>query len=685
MEKRKTKLPKLKRGNIMIIDDCPASLALLEEFTASEGYAVQAFISGKKAMAELKENKTDIILLDAVMPEIDGFELCKKIKQDENLKSIPIIFISGLGSLENKIKAFSLGCADYIVKPFEKMEVLARINTQLTVRNLQNELENRNLILKKQIAEHMRSAKALKEIRENLESLVEERTKSLEIYRKIVSASRDHLSFINRDYQYRAVNRSLERYYNKSAAEIVGRTPIELHGKDKFKNIIKENLDSCFSGNQVQDQYRKEIKGSTRYYDVVMFPYYEKDSTISGCVVNTRDMTKQKKYEDRINLAYSQLDQIFNSVGDGMYIIDNEFNLIQANKAFLKMINTQKDLILGKKCYEFFTYDACGSSKCPLKKIMAGAERVENNHSIEIRKGSKTFLSLTAAPFRDNFNKINGIVVNVKDITEKIKAEEKEKIRKEKMVQTEKLASIGILAAGIAHEINNPNGVIMLNIPMLTRCWNNAGPIFEEYYKANGDFKLGSAPWTKLKKRIPYLLEQTLESSKRIKTIVSELKDFARQELVEMTEVDINEVIRTSISLALNKIKKSTSRFQVEYEKQPLYAKGSFQRLEQVFINVLINSCESLLHNDRGIFVKTMADNDNGNVVVLIRDQGKGIKKEDVSCLFTPFYTTKRDTGGTGLGLSVSHGIISEHGGSIKYESMPGKGTTCYISLPMIR
>ncbi|MDM8538351.1 ATP-binding protein, partial [Desulfobacterales bacterium HSG17] len=452
-------------------------------------------------------------------------------------------------------------------------------------------------------------------------------------------------------------------------------------------NEIKPNLDRCLSGENLNYHFKRDLKdGSYQIMDVFMHPYLDKDSKITGCVITTRDITEQKKYEDMISQAYAELDQIFNSAGDGMYLIDNTFSIIRANSAFYKMWYAVPDELLGKKCYDFFCYDICQTSQCNFKRILAGEERLEFDYSSTLADGSEIFFSMTAAPFRNTNNIIQGIVVNVKDVTQKIEAEKQEKLREQQMIQTDKLAAIGMLAAGIAHEINNPNGVIMMNIPMLSSYWNSSVPILYKHMEINKDFNLGKTPYSKLIERVPYLFEQTLESSKRIKRIVSELKDFARENVMLMTEINIIDVMRAAISLTNNKIKHSTANFEVSYKKHSILLKGNFQRLEQVFINILINACESLTDKEQGIFVNILSDNkpDNKNVQIKIKDQGSGIYEKDMRDIFNPFFTTKRDFGGTGLGLSISHSIITEHNGTMTFESVPGQGTICSITLPMI-
>lgn len=643
-------------NDILLVDDNPLNLTVLTEFLTKKGFKVRATLNGKAALKSIDKKRPDLILLDIMMPGIGGYEVCEILKEDDQYKDIPIIFISALDDVESKIKAFAIGGVDYITKPFEFYEVLARVQTRLELCRLQT----------------------------NLEKLVNERTRQLDIYRKIVSTSKEFLSFIGTDYRYQFINNSYKKNFDLSNEIIIGKTPAVIFGEDRFKKEIKPNLDKCLSGEHVNYQFKRPLpKDKYQVMDVFMHPYMDKNAQVAGCVVTTRDITEQKKYEHMINQAYSELDQIFNSAGDGMYLIDDTFSIIRANSAFHQMWNAGTDELIGKKCYDFFCYDICHTDQCHFKRIRNGEDRLEFDYSATLDDSTKKYFSMTAAPFRDTNKTLKGIVVNVKDITQRVEAEIKEKKREQQMIQTDKLAAIGVLAAGIAHEINNPNGVIMLNIPMLSSYWKKAEPAFDQFFEKNGDFKLGETYYSKMKNRVPYLMDQTLESSKRIKRIVSELKDFARQDLLEMTEININDVVKTAVSLVSSKIKKTTRNFEISYENNLNPVKGNFQRLEQVIINVLINACEAIKDSDKGIYINVSTDKQKKLAMIQIKDQGTGINQENMKNLFNPFFTTKRDFGGTGLGLSVSHGIITEHKGTMTFESKLGQGTVCTISLPM--
>jgi len=169
------------KGIILVVDNNPGNLRLLENILTENGYKVRPAISGKLALMTIQSALPDLILLDVRMPEIDGYSVCKTIKNDDVTRDIPVIFISALDEPINRIKAFEVGGVDYITKPFETEEVLVRVKTQIDIRNMQKQLADQNKQLQSEVAERKLTEHQLKQIRQELEIRVKERTNDLEI------------------------------------------------------------------------------------------------------------------------------------------------------------------------------------------------------------------------------------------------------------------------------------------------------------------------------------------------------------------------------------------------------------------------------------------------------------------------------------------------------------------------
>jgi len=260
----------------------------------------------------------------------------------------------------------------------------------------------------------------------------------------------------------------------------------------------------------------------------------------------------------------------------------------------------------------------------------------------------------------------------------------KQKRHQQQLIHDDKMKSLGILVAGVAHEINNPNNLVMLNAPMLKKIWNNALPILEEYNEEHGDFALGGLPFKKVKERIPKLLDGITKGSSRINDMVTRLKNFSSRNELKKTPININDALKSALEFIGFEIRMSTSNFEVEYADELPVVMANRQEIEQVIINLLTNSCHSLSGRDKGIKVKTMHDVDKQKVILQVADEGSGIPKEHLDKLGDPFFTTKSDSGGTGLGLSISKSIIDSHDGVLRFLSKEGEGTTANVILPVI-
>ena len=247
------------------------------------------------------------------------------------------------------------------------------------------------------------------------------------------------------------------------------------------------------------------------------------------------------------------------------------------------------------------------------------------------------------------------------------KIEEKVRLIKDveaQLIQMDKMASIGTLAAGIAHEINNPLGFLISNLESLKDYACSLNP---------ADTAPGKDDPV-LIDDLKAMTEESLEGAKRIKRIVWDLRTFSRQSESSRTLTDINQILESTLAIVWNEIK-----YKINVEKD-FQAKTSIiadpTQLSQVFLNLFINASQAIA--DKGRLSLSTSEDEN-NLYVKVKDTGYGMPKEVLSRIFEPFFSTKKSSG---LGLSVSYNIIKHHGGEIRAESSPGKGTTFSISLP---
>jgi polar amino acid transport system substrate-binding protein len=270
-----------------------------------------------------------------------------------------------------------------------------------------------------------------------------------------------------------------------------------------------------------------------------------------------------------------------------------------------------------------------------------------------------------------------------REVAEKHRAVEELRQHQAELVQADKMAALGVLVSGVAHEINNPNGLVLLAVPTIRAAFDDALPVLDERHREDPALRLGGIPWKRMREELPRLLDEVQAAGRRIKQTVEELKDFARRDDAAAAEaVDVNRAARAAARLVEAAVRKATHRFELALAEDLPPVLGVGRRIEQVAVNLLLNACESLPSPDRRVRLSTRHDAVRGLVILEVEDEGVGIPPEHLSRITDPFFTTRRESGGTGLGLSVSARIARELGGALEFRSNPGEGTCASLVLP---
>jgi signal transduction histidine kinase len=269
---------------------------------------------------------------------------------------------------------------------------------------------------------------------------------------------------------------------------------------------------------------------------------------------------------------------------------------------------------------------------------------------LNTRTGRHLVINASIAPLVGKNGARLGRLILLDDITQRVRLEDQ-------MVQTEKLTSLGLLAAGVAHEVNTPLAVISNYIQMLAKQIPADDP---------------------RQKTIERIVKQTFRASE----IVNNLLNFSRTGAAEFIEVDINSVLEETLTLVQHPFKTAQVNVVKNYNQQLPPVLGSITRLQQVFLNLFMNARDAM---PQGGLLEVRTGAQNGSVEIEVTDTGSGISPEHLHRIFDPFFTTKATGRGTGLGLSVSYGIIKEHAGKVDVRSTPGKGTSFRLEFPVAR
>ena len=269
------------------------------------------------------------------------------------------------------------------------------------------------------------------------------------------------------------------------------------------------------------------------------------------------------------------------------------------------------------------------------------------------------------------------------DTTETVRAREREDQARVALEHADRLAALGTLSAGIAHEINNPNNLILFNADLLDKVLPEALAPVDRIASETPGFQAAGMPWPELRGEIVALLEGIQGGADRIRILVSGLKDYVRRDTSPTRRpCDLNAVAQSAQRLLAGLIRSSTDAFRTELEPDLPSVSANPQQIEQIVVNLLSNACEATADKSCPIVLSTRTDPD-GFVRVEVRDRGVGIPAENLPRVLDPFFTTRREEGGTGLGLSVSWGIVQTHRGELTVANDPEGGAVATLRLPI--
>ncbi|AFG36835.1 ATP-binding protein [Spirochaeta africana] len=351
------------------------------------------------------------------------------------------------------------------------------------------------------------------------------------------------------------------------------------------------------------------------------------------------------------------------------------------------------DLVGNRFFYELTPVEDRPEVKSHAFEMMHRQETMTNYENRLVRAdGEVIWVESSGVPVTDSRGRVAGYRGLDKDVTDRKQAEfelERYKEALEQMVSdrtrqllaAEKLAAIGILAAGMGHEINNPVSFILMNGQILQEAWPAIAQRLAGH--SQGEDSIGGLPAGEFMQRARQAVDDILEGGRRIEAIVSNLRVYAMHgETVELSEIDLNEAVRGALYFCQHRIDAVTRQFDLKLHPAPLLFDSSLGHCEHVILNLLMNACHALTDPGQSISLRT-GIGDAGEYYVLVCDEGCGMDEATLDKITDPFFTTRRNEGGTGLGLSVATQMAGELGGRLQFESTPGKGTCVWFWLPV--
>src|SRR6266702_4440338 len=421
------------------------------------------------------------------------------------------------------------------------------------------------------------------------------------------------------------------------------------------------------------------------YFMVTISPLARTDGII-GSVYVARDITKRKQAEELLQKAEARFRLIAETIVEVIWMADVDVTKIL-------YISPAYEQVWGRSLESLYEdprsfIDSVHPDDRDLLTAVLENQGTGAPYELEYRiirpDGSIRHIWDRGYPVRENTGQVTCYTGVAEDITGHKLAEEEKRAIQAKLVQTNKMTSLGLMVSGLAHEVNNPNNSIKLTAHLLARSWQDILPVLEQHCREDGDFSIGGQSFAQVKEILPQHIAGIRANSRRIEGIIKNLRDFVRKGAADINfKAEINTIVSIAASIINVQIKQYTRHFQLKLDEDVPVVRGNPQQLEQVVINLIMNALQALPDREHAVLVATSFDSAAGLVVIKVVDEGGGMPPDVKERIFEPFFSTKLDQGGTGLGLAISNFIVKEHKGSLEFESEPGKGTTALVKLPV--
>jgi PAS domain S-box-containing protein len=423
--------------------------------------------------------------------------------------------------------------------------------------------------------------------------------------------------------------------------------------RDVLPALVVEKMEAAVAkvrsgASSQQFDYGVTTDKETRWYNAKISPLLNSTGEIIGITAVNRDITERKEMEDTIEAAASEWETTFDSLTEQVYIIDREYRVVRANKAYAQTLGLNPDDIIGKHCYELVHKRNSPCSDCSAKEVIRCRNKVTKN--IDAHSRGKYYQGVTSPIFDDDGN-IVSFITSTRDISEIKKIEDQ-------LQQSQILASLGTMVAGIAHEVNNPLGSVLLLSELLLK--------------------------DEIAENIKKDLRVIHSEAKRAAKIMSTLLTYRKRTVTNNRRLNLNTLITKVMKVRYYRLNVLNISLSASLPETPVYVRGDYTQLTQVLMNILINAEEALKDATKGnIDIKVYPDKDWARIEV--SDNGTGIDEENLETIFHPFFTTKSVGEGTGLGLSTCYSIVTAHNGLIHAENNSSGGATIIIELPLVQ
>ena len=479
----------------------------------------------------------------------------------------------------------------------------------------------------------------------NLRDRIEELKGTKRFLWNVLENANDFIYMVDLKGNFTFLNQKIEEFGYKKSELINKPFPTiltEKYKRRRFTKTIREGL---------QQNYEIEIKcknGEVRSAVLSISPLQETNNKITGILGILRDITDRKKAEEKLFRESQKLDDIVKGIGAGLTIVDINRNVLWANRIIEEWYGPLEK-IKGKKCYEIYMGTGKMCESCPTEVSLKDGKTAHNSEKRMTQKGEEREFYITSTPIKDETGKIVQALELVQDVTER-------KLLENELAKAEKMAVVGEIAAGVAHEIRNPLGSIITALHLLS--------------SENG---------VKTEDERSALVSVLKNESDRLSKILSDFLNFARPREPKITMNNINLLIEEVLHLSdFGHVGKDEINIKKDLEPEMPVIPIDGDQIKQVLWNIVLNGLQAMKNGGELKIESKLHEKD---VQISIADNGTGISDEELEKIFVPFYTDKK--GGSGLGLSIAQRIVNSHKGDIEVDSSINEGTRFKIILPI--
>ncbi|MBF0496163.1 MAG: response regulator [Deltaproteobacteria bacterium] len=718
------------KGTILVVDDALSAISMVRTALEQAGYQVSVATSGEKAVQRAALVMPDLILLDILMPGIDGYETCRRLKAQEATRGIPVIFLSALTETFDKVTGFGLGAVDYLIKPIAPEELLARVRTHVTVNHLGKELQaaNRHLeervaartadlraanaTLQLEIAERKRAEEDLHQANRMLKILSEgnqtvihatEETALLQEICRIVVEIGGYLlawvGFVEQD-DAKGIRPMAASGLDISYLDTVNLTWADTErGRGPTGRAIRSGRPQIASDIRTDPDFSPWREEAIRrgYGSSVVLPLYDGDQVVGALMIyaskpdafhpkevellmelahdlafgisSLRARADRKLAEKALRESEQRYRRIVDTTNEGILALDEKVRITFANPRMAEMLDFQMAEMLGRDFASFILEEELPDHARKMEARRQGlAEQYERRFLC--KNGQVVWTLVSATPIFDAGHQFIGSFGMFTDITERKRMEEEQARLEQQLRQAQKMEAIGTFAGGVAHDFNNVLTAIV-GYGQLTR--------------------------QELGERDPLrgYVDIILSASERAANLTQSLLAFSRKRAISPRPVDLNEIVKRVDKFLLRVIGEDVE-LKTVLANERLTVMADSGQIEQVLMNLAANARDAMpqggaftIKTDRLYIGKEVIGSydsitPGSYAVISVSDTGEGMNEETKQRIFEPFFTTKETGRGTGLGLAIVYGIIKQHNGVINVYSEPGLGTTFKVYLELV-